>query len=105
MATRSRSTSSTPSRGRSRRAPPAAPAPAEAPAPAVESHITVRVGRLPGRIHDVALNGGRTVQDAIKGAELDATGYTIKVNAAPATLRTALNQGDTVLLVKAIAGN
>ncbi len=67
--------------------------------------ITVRVGKLPGRIGDIALNGGRKVRDALSGAELSDSGYEIKVNACPATLDTNLKQGDTVLLVRKVKGN
>lgn len=83
--------------GRNRR-PPAAPA-------ADQGYIEVRVGKLPGRIETIALNGGRKVSDAIAGANLDARGYEIKVNAAPAKLDTDLNKNDTVLLVRPISGN
>jgi len=76
-------------------------------APAVEDpgFITVRVGKLPGRISEIALNGGRKVKDALDGAELRADGYEIKVNASPATPETDLKQGDTVLLVRKVKGN
>lgn len=67
--------------------------------------IEVRVGKLPGRIQDIALNGDRTVAAALTAAELDATGQDIKVNSAPATLETTLNEGDQVILCKRIKGN
>ncbi|HVT16664.1 MAG TPA: hypothetical protein VHQ90_10875 [Thermoanaerobaculia bacterium] len=67
--------------------------------------ITVRVGRLPGRIVEIALNGGRSVGDALAGAELDFTGYEIRVNSELAQLGDELEDGDTVLLVKKIKGN
>ena len=38
-------------------------------------YISVRVGKLPGRIEEVALNGGRSVEDALAAVELDFTGY------------------------------
>ena len=68
-------------------------------------HITVRVGRLPGRIAEIALNGGRSVADALAAAELDPTGYEVRVNGSPAEAGTELEDGDTVLLVKKIKGN
>lgn len=67
--------------------------------------ITVRVGKLPGRIMDIALNGGRTVADALNGADLYSDGFEIRVNGAPADLEYNLANGDTVLLVKKITGN
>jgi len=79
--------------------------PARAAALADPGYITVRVGKLPGRISDIALNGGRKVRDALVGAELSDSGYEIKVNAAPATLDTDLKQGQTVLLVRKTKAN
>lgn len=67
--------------------------------------ITVRVGKLPGRIHEVALNGGRKVKDALEGAGLDPSGFETKVGTVAATMETDLKQGDTVLLVKKIRNN
>ena len=68
-------------------------------------YISVRVGKLPGRIEEVALNGGRSVEDALAAVELDFTGYEIRVQGVPATLETELEDGQTVLLVKKIKGN
>ena len=67
--------------------------------------ISVRVGRLPGMINTIALNGGRKVKDALAGANLDGNGHEIKVNASPANMETDLNQDDTVLLVRRVRGN
>lgn len=69
------------------------------------SFITVRVGRLPGVIQTIALNGGRTVADALEGAALSSNGYEIRVNGAPSDTTTNLTEADTVLLVKKIKGN
>lgn len=69
------------------------------------SYITVRVGRLPGRIAEIALNGGRSVADALGAAELDPNGYETRVNGSPADATTELEDGDTVLLVKKIKGS
>lgn len=71
----------------------------------MNSHITVRVGRLPGRIAEFTLNGDRTVATALQTAGLDATGFEIRVQGAPATPTTILADGDLVLLVKKIKGN
>ena len=68
-------------------------------------HITVRVGRLPGRIAEIALNGGRSVADALAAAELDPTGYEVRVDGSPADASTQLADGQTLLLVKKIKGN
>ncbi len=70
-----------------------------------DGYITVRVGRLPGKIEEIALNGGRSVADALEAAELDPAGYEIRVNGAPTDVDAELSDGDTVLLVKKIKGN
>ena len=73
--------------------------------PAPFSTAEVRVGRLPGRIENIVLNGGRTVKDALEGAGLRADGHEIRVNGNPATEENDLSEGDTVLLVRKIRGN
>lgn len=67
--------------------------------------ITVRVGKLPGAIKEVALDADVSVRAAVSAAELDASDHEIRVNSSTASLDTRLNQGDTVLLVKRIKGN
>ncbi len=68
--------------------------------------ITVRIGRLPGKIDTIALNGGRTVADAISGAGLTVeAGFEIRVGDDTVGTDKALNDGDTVLLVKKVKGN
>jgi hypothetical protein len=70
----------------------------------VSDFITVRVGKLPGRIADIALNGDRTVATALEAAELDSTGFEIRVNSCPADLDDDVSNGDTILLLKKIKG-
>ena len=68
--------------------------------------ITVKIGKLPGRIMEVALEEGATVEQAIEVAEIvEIEGFETRVNGAPATLETTLADGDNVLLVKKIKGN
>jgi hypothetical protein len=69
------------------------------------SFINVRVGRLPGRIVEVALNGDRTVAAALATAGLDATGFDARVQGRPADMATTLSEGDIVLLLKKVKGN
>ncbi|MBP9772134.1 MAG: hypothetical protein KBD16_04430 [Candidatus Pacebacteria bacterium] len=61
--------------------------------PQGQDFITVRVGQLPGRIQEVALNGERTVGAAIEGAELDESGFEVRVNGRPAESTQQLRQG------------
>ena len=67
--------------------------------------ITVRVGRLPGRITEFVLEDGVTVAQALEIAELDPTGYEIRVNGATTAEVATLEDEDIVLLVKKIKGN
>lgn len=90
---------------RAARSTRSARAAAPAAAAADPGYITIRVGKLPGQIQTIALNGGRKVSDALSGANLNGEGYEMKVNGAPATMETALKQDDTVLLVKKTRGN
>ena len=68
--------------------------------------ISVRVGKLPGKISEVALNGERTVAAALEAAEIPSSdGFEIRVGGQVASTSTLLADGDTVLLVKKIKGN
>ena len=69
------------------------------------THITVRVGSLPGRITEIALNGDRAVATALEAAGLDPEGYEIRVDGYNASLDQELRNGQTVLLVKKVKGN
>ena len=73
-------------------------------APRTEGFITVRVGRLPGRIEEIALNGDRTVEAALVAADLEAEGYQVKLNGEDATFEDAVKAGDTILLVRKVSG-
>ena len=77
--------------------------------------ITIKVGKLPGRIREVTLPEGSNVGQAIEAAELTAAvkaedvggkvTFDVRVNAEEAESSTVLKDGDTVLLVKKIKGN
>lgn len=69
------------------------------------SAIEVKVGRLPGRIETYGLNGNRKVSDALEAAGLTPDGYEVRVNTEVALLSQELEDGDQVLLVKAVKGN
>jgi hypothetical protein len=72
----------------------------------VNDIITVRVGRIPGKIQEIGLHNGF---NNVKGA-LDAAGITIggadevKVNGNPATLEDDLRNSDNVYVVERIRG-
>lgn len=70
------------------------------------STIEVRVGRVPGEIKNIVLNGGRTVKDALSGASLAARSQDeIRVNGEKSNLEAELSPNDTVLLLQKIEGN
>lgn len=81
---------------------------ARARTPELVQEKTVRVGRMPGRIEDTTLTEGTTVADALERAGLQALledGYELRVNGEDAGTDTALENGDTVLLIRKIQGN
>ena len=69
------------------------------------AEMIVRVGRLPGKIEELALGSGAIVADALSIAEIDPEGYEVRVNGSPADMDYELADGDTILLVKKIKGN
>lgn len=68
-------------------------------------YITVKVGKLPGRIEEISLNGDRTVQAALDAAGLSAEDLEIRVNGDSADYNDEVDDGDHILLVKKIKGN
>lgn len=68
--------------------------------------IMIKIGKLPGTIKEVALNGDRTVAAALEAAEISETdGYELRVNGNTAESETELYENDIVLMVKKIKGN
>lgn len=67
--------------------------------------LTIRIGQLPGRITELALENGSRVTTALEIADLNPEGFEIRVNGVPVELNSSLSDGDTVLLVRKIRGN
>ena len=67
--------------------------------------LNVKIGTMPGRINEYALEDGAKVKEALEVAGLTSSGYQIKVNGNEATEDTQLSPDDLVLLVKQIKGN
>ena len=65
----------------------------------------VTVGKVPGSLRDVAVESGASVQDVLNIAELDASGYEIRLNGVVADLDTTVTDGAKLFLVKKIKGN
>lgn len=67
---------------------------------------TIRVGVMPGRIQEVAVESGATVADALQIAGLDAGGYDIKVDGTKVDAEhTIADSANLILLVKQVKGN
>lgn len=66
----------------------------------------IKIGVMPGRIQEVVVAPGTTVSEVIKLAELDSSGYEIKVDGTVVGLDYAVKSSDNlILLVKQIKGN
>lgn len=67
---------------------------------------TIRVGMMPGRINEFAVEVGTPLSDVLQMAGLDATGYDIKVDGEKASIESTVQDGTSlVLLVKQVKGN
>ena len=69
---------------------------------------TVRVGIMPGRINEFAVAEGATIKSVLEIAELDATGYEVKVDGSKVTDlegTTVTSSTNLVLLAKQVKGN
>lgn len=68
---------------------------------------TVRVGIMPGRINEFAVEEGTTIADLLGQASLDAKGYDVKVDGTKVdpSSATVTSSTNLVLLVKQVKGN
>lgn len=67
--------------------------------------MKVRVGKIPGHVSEYELPDGATVADALKKADLDPTGYEIRLNTEQQSDTTAtMSDGDILLIAKRIKG-
>lgn len=69
---------------------------------------TVRIGVMPGRIEEYALNTDTSIADALQLAGLDATGYDVKVDGSKVTELNSTYITDStnlILLAKQVKGN
>ncbi|MBI4533894.1 MAG: hypothetical protein HY711_08085 [Candidatus Melainabacteria bacterium] len=79
------------------------PASGQIPAPA--STITVNVG-VPGNIRKLVLEGNKwSVKDVLNYAEINASGYDLRVGGQPVNLDSPVADGQTILLLRAVRGN
>lgn len=70
--------------------------------------VMVKVGQLPGRVEEFAVEVGTTIADLIQLAGLEVTGYDVKVDSvAVAALDSTVVTADTkvVILARQVKGN
>lgn len=67
--------------------------------------VIVKVGKVPGKVEEYAIDGRPTVETALKTAGLKAEKHDeVRVNSEPAELTQELHNNDVVLLVPQIKG-
>lgn len=67
---------------------------------------TIRVGTMPGRITEVAVEYGTSIEEVLNIAELDASGYDVKVDGQKVDEDYQVDDStNLVLLVKQVKGN
>lgn len=65
----------------------------------------VKIGRIPGTPTEIEITEGMTVEQAIRAANLDYSGYTVLLNGSETELDVRVTNGDLIMLVKRIKGN
>ena len=65
----------------------------------------IKVGKMPGRIQELAVSEDMAVADVLELAELNAEGYDIKADGEKVQLNDSINGFNTILLVKQVKGN
>lgn len=72
----------------------------------VKGNAMVKIGSMPGRIEEFALEEGTTIQQAIDLAGLSASGFEVKVDGTRVTdLNTPVGNANAILLAKQVKGN
>ena len=67
--------------------------------------ITAKVIRVPGAVHEVGLEAGATVADALAAADVVVgSGETLKLNGADTTNDAVVTEGARILVAKAAKG-
>jgi G3E family GTPase len=71
----------------------------------VKGNGLVKVGVMPGRIQEVAVDSTSTIFDALQLADLSANGYEIKVDGVTKTADEQVGTAQLILLTKQVKGN
>ena len=70
-----------------------------------ETMSTVKVGQIPGKIAEYAVNGETTIAEVLEEAKLSSSGFEVRLNGDPTEdLSTILKDGDQVVLAKRLKG-
>lgn len=65
-----------------------------------------KIGKMPGRMNDYALEPGSTLQDALDLAELNAESFEVKVDGNSITdFSTVVDNANVIMLTKKVKGN
>jgi len=65
----------------------------------------VTVGKVPGTLQEIAVESGASVRQVLVLANLDASGFEVRLNGSEASLDSVVTDGAKVFLVKKIKGN
>jgi uncharacterized UPF0146 family protein len=65
----------------------------------------VKLGQMPGRIVEIAVDSESTIGEALTLAGLDPSGYEIKKDGTPTTADAKVGEASLILLVKQVKGN
>ena len=72
----------------------------------VKGNSIVRIGKMPGRINEFTLGADVSIAEALQIAELDASGYDVKVDGEKVdNLNQPIGSASLILLAKQVKGN
>ena len=71
----------------------------------VKGNATIKIGVMPGRIEEYAIEDGTTVAQALEIAGLSADGYEVKQDGNTVTDLNSVANGNVILLTKRVKGN
>lgn len=69
------------------------------------SVLTIKVGYMPGQLKEYGFEAPVTVKEILAEAEMDSTGYDIKLDGRTVELDTVVNSGRVLALTKRVKGN
>ena len=67
--------------------------------------ITVRVGKMPGRIQEVEVEEGATIAEVVEQTGLDVSGFESRINGTTVAMDTVVEEDQDILFFRKIKGN